>query len=711
MANNYTKIAELATKNQMGLSNTIKRDFGIPLDYSSVQESYEAALNYAKTSTLAYIGQPISVGDTLYVITDEAGGYLKAVGTKPTGDEKSITIGTDGKVAIKGFEAAEAATLPRKKADGTLEWLPVDSIVAGDGNTKTEVKVAEDSVITVSRTHDAATDTYTYTLDVELPTIPEYTVTKTAGTDKTTYKVTKDGAQVGEAIEVPDAYDDTSLANRVSSAEASIAEQGNSISEVKEKVDTFFAAVDAPDDVIDTLAEIQKYIADDKSGAAAMAAEIKANTDAISALTGEGNNSIDGKISTAVSAHADEADAKYATKDALAEVGAKADAAAVKTEVNAALDTKADKTALNNYYTKSETYTQTEVNELLAKLDGDSSESAASVARDLATHASENASAFSAIETKQGEQDAAIQKNKDDIAAINNDTTGILAKAKADAQEKVNALAEGAVATNTAAIAAVDAKISNTNDNITSLTSRVSALEQEDDNLAAEIAGIDSAHKTLAETVGGHTTSIKNLEDRATSIEANVASNTAKFADYSTTTQMQQAISAAISEIDYSSLEEDIQANTDAIEAEVSRAKARENEIAGLVSENTSSIEENTAEIARVNAVLTKAIDNNDAGLDSIKELASWVTEHESEVLPAIQKNTEDIAALEGKVEQAIQDAFSDIPLATALKAGLVKASDEISVGSDGAMSIVGVSTDKLVQGTLELVLDGGSAH
>ena len=75
MANNYTKILELANKNNMGLSNTIKRDYGIPLDYSSVQESYEAALTYARTSTLAYIGQPISVGDTLYVVTDEANGY------------------------------------------------------------------------------------------------------------------------------------------------------------------------------------------------------------------------------------------------------------------------------------------------------------------------------------------------------------------------------------------------------------------------------------------------------------------------------------------------------------------------------------------------------------------------------------------------------------------------------------------------------------
>ena len=62
MANNYSKILELANKNNMGLSNTIKRDYGIPLDYSSVQASYDDAVVYAATDTLAYIGQPIAVG-------------------------------------------------------------------------------------------------------------------------------------------------------------------------------------------------------------------------------------------------------------------------------------------------------------------------------------------------------------------------------------------------------------------------------------------------------------------------------------------------------------------------------------------------------------------------------------------------------------------------------------------------------------------------
>lgn len=227
MAKNYTEILALANKNNMGLSNTIKRDYGIPLDYSSVQENYEAALAYAQTSTLAYIGQPISVGDVLYVVTTAEEGYLKQVGTKPAGDNKSIEVSEEGVVSIKGYAAAPYATLPQKKLiqqdDGTsietIEWVSISSIVEGDGNTKTVVRAADDSVITVTPVHDDANDTYTYTLDVTFPAIPEYTVTKTVNDNDVTYKVTKDGVAVGESIVVPNAYNDSEVRSSIGALE------------------------------------------------------------------------------------------------------------------------------------------------------------------------------------------------------------------------------------------------------------------------------------------------------------------------------------------------------------------------------------------------------------------------------------------------------------------------------------------------------------
>ena len=223
MANNYESIHAIANSNNMGLSNTIKRDYGIPLDYSSVQESYEAALNYAKNSTLAYIGQPIAVGDTLYIVTDESAGYLKAVGTKPIGDESSISITDDGLISIKGFSAADNLTLPHKNETGAIEWVPISSLVTNeDNNTKTTILTEENSAIDITCNYDNITDTYTYTLDV---TLPEYTIKKTSDTanKQVKYNFQKNGSDVADCeIIVPDAYDDSSIVSRIAAVETNL---------------------------------------------------------------------------------------------------------------------------------------------------------------------------------------------------------------------------------------------------------------------------------------------------------------------------------------------------------------------------------------------------------------------------------------------------------------------------------------------------------
>lgn len=61
-------------------------------------------------------------------------------------------------------------------------------------------------------------------------------------------------------------------------------------------------------------------------------------------------------------------------------------------------------------------------------------------------------------------------------------------------------------------------------------------------------------------------------------------------------------------------------------------------------------------------------------------------------------------------IANVVKDHLGDIPTATMEALGLVKGSEEISVAEDGALHIEKVSTDKLVQGIEELVLDGGSA-
>lgn len=728
MANNFEAIKELTTgKNTMTLTNAIMRAYGIPLDYSSVQESYDKALEYAKTNAKAYIGQPISVGDTLYIVADAANGYLKEVGSKPEGDNGSIVVGEDGKVAMYGFTAAEKATLPRKKSDGTLEWVPIDAIVTGDGNEKTRVVAAADSDITVTENYNSETDTYTYTLDVNFPAIPEYSITKEESTDKVTYKLTKDGEAVGEAIEVHKAYDDTALAGRVSEAEAEIASQGSRLSTVEGKVDGFFAAVENPDDVIDTLAEINKYIADDKDGASAMAQSIQANATAIETLNGSGTGSIQNKISVAISAQAAEDVNTYATKTALEAVSATANAAAVKTEVEAALADKADATALANYFTKSETYSKETINEMISEITGgtvDPENNVAALKARVDAHEAESAASFAAIERKNAAQDTSISANAEAIAAINNETTGVYARAVEAAgqaaQGMVNGLANTVnpkISQNTSDIAAANSQIEGINSNITTISGKVGTLETKVSTLESGLAGEIGAREALGETVAQHGTDITGLKTATQEISAAVAANTSNFANYSKTNEVAKMISDAIGEIDYKAITDAIAANTEAISTEASRADTEEKRLAGLIQGNTNAINENSAELARINGVLVAALENDQEGLDSIKELAAWVAEHETEVLPVIEANTTAIATLngtgDGSVAKAIADAIAEIPavpVATVQAAGLVKASDEVTVAADGKMEIGYISTDKLVAGNEVWVLNGGNS-
>lgn len=143
MANKYLDILNITAngKNQMGLSNTIKRDYGIPLDYTSVQESYDAAVVYAATSTLAYVGQTVAVGGKLYIISDVANGthtvgetaydnYLAEVGSKTEGDGNTIELdGTTLKLAgLTDLDGSK--TYVPSLVNGKLIWAEPDTSTA-----------------------------------------------------------------------------------------------------------------------------------------------------------------------------------------------------------------------------------------------------------------------------------------------------------------------------------------------------------------------------------------------------------------------------------------------------------------------------------------------------------------------------------------------------------------------------------------------------
>lgn len=143
MANKYNDILTLVNAgNQMGLSNTIKRDYGIPLDFTSIQESYDAAVIYAATSTLAYVGQTVAVGSKLYIISDVAAAdkhtvgtveydnYLAEVGSKTEGDGNTIEL--DGQtLKLAGLTGLDnSKTYVPSLVGGKLIWAEPDTSTA-----------------------------------------------------------------------------------------------------------------------------------------------------------------------------------------------------------------------------------------------------------------------------------------------------------------------------------------------------------------------------------------------------------------------------------------------------------------------------------------------------------------------------------------------------------------------------------------------------
>ena len=101
-----------------------------------------------------------------------------------------------------------------------------------------------------------------------------------------------------------------------------------------------------------------------------------------------------------------------------------------------------------------------------------------------------------------------------------------------------------------------------------------------------------------------------------------------------------------------------VKANTDAIDAIEADylVEADKTELDGKIAANTT-------EIARVNSVLVNALENEGAGLDSIKELATWIEEHGEEAAgyaAAITALETKVDTGDMKVSEYVADAIAD---------------------------------------------------
>ena len=303
------------------------RSNGLPLDQWSVFQTKTAAEEYLSNSK-AYPGQVIAYAETdgsmtACVLSQNVEGTaltLKPIGIIPSGDAKTIEVTADGQISIYGFGDATTGYLPRKAEDGTLEWVPVSAVVQGDGNKITTL-TSEDGSVTITKKTDTDTS-LVYDLSVVHPDMPEYAVTKDAraeGATETTYHLTKDGENVDVAIVVPDAYNDTALAGRVTDLENNKADKSNTYTktEVEEAINAAVEGILGEDvkEAYDTLKEIQDILeGTDGEKIDGLIETVDANKAAIETLNGAATveGSVDAKIAAAVETVKDYTDEKTA---------------------------------------------------------------------------------------------------------------------------------------------------------------------------------------------------------------------------------------------------------------------------------------------------------------------------------------------------------------------------------------------------------------
>jgi hypothetical protein len=307
------------------------------------------------------------------------------------------------------------------------------------------------------------------------------------------------------------------------------------------------------------------------------------------------------------------------------------------------------------------------------------------------------------------------QGNQESAAAVNTKLTNYIAS---NDKEIENLKAKDVELGNS--ISALAGQLGTTNTNVTNNTDAIAAINTNlNTNVTPKITALEAADVEIEKTLGEHTTAIEALNvTKIPALEGLINGNTTNI---NTLNGKLEGIGGTVVEYVTGKIGE-IKPYDDAevrglIAAEAERADAAEKANAKAIVDLTNgAVKKNADDIVAINALLN-TVDNEDA-ITSLKELAIWVEEHETEVLPVVNKNKEDIAALVAKVDTGdktvaayVADAIAGIPVATAANLGLVKASEEILVGDDGTLGLGVVSTDKLVQGKLTLILDGGDAE
>lgn len=433
---------------------SINRTNPLPLDVNSVFDT-KANLNAYVAGAFAYPGQIVALVEenatTIYYI-DQAK-TLQEVGKLPVGDGKSVTVAEDGTISLLGVAAAETGAQLVKKADGSVEWVKPDTTTVegltteveslGNRATALEGKVGDDSKGLVKEVADLTT---------------EVSGVKSDLTGNYYNKEAVDGLVSGAFHFRGNAKELNAEGNLIGTDDKVITGKAGDVYQIGDKEYAYNGSAWVE---LGFTLDLSAYATTASVTTAKEEAITTAGTNAdakIATAKTELEGYVDGKITDlGIGDYAKSADVTSAISDAKTELKTYADTA--KTEAITTAGTNADtkittkigdigEGTVKDYVDGKETSLTGKITavdgkvEALGKLSAKDEIAETDLAKALADKINAKADASSVytqteINTKVSGLETSIGANTDAIAAINDDTNGILAKAKEYADGKV----------------------------------------------------------------------------------------------------------------------------------------------------------------------------------------------------------------------------------------------------------------------------------
>lgn len=783
---------------------SIKRGNPLPLDADSIFDSYTALETYA-ADVLAYPGQVVAV-----VNADSTGIYyldqnlaIKPVGIIPTGDGKSIEVTADGVISVMGISTAESLTLPRMKADKSgIEWVPVSSVVQGDGNDNTtyefELNEAGTGFKVTTKFNGVAVEGGVFEFNPDIYTKNEVDelvegVEEKFGDlgDKTVVELINAEKLRAEGIEADllgkinaiDFVDEDELAEALAPITESLGTKAaqSDLNTLKGRVDAFLTGTGATD-ALDSLQELINYIeTHDDADISGILASIQALENKLNGV----DSTVVAYVTAAIEALKIGDYAKASDLATLAEEvealkaidnATQAELDAYKLEVTAALNGKANNaTTLAGYgitdaYTKNEVYTKGEADQAIADkiTEVNGGESAGAVLGQLnaykktlnmevwGSETAEGDSRIDIIEAKLNGVDDSADVNKIEIVKLNGTaleiasdksvnvvvtpaTLGVYTKGEVDtitsglserittAQTQANkgveeaGKANAAAGVNAEAIADHKSRIETLETAKADHLSRITKLEAHDESHKAEYSALNT-------TLGEHGTEIAGLKSGKADVSAlNGVSSKVTANEEAIKTINETTLPAMTANINKKADADKVYTKTEIGVIESGKTLVQmiedsvydETDVLAAIKANTDALAilngdvEKTGSVAKIAADAAKAevaavVDSAPEAFNTLKEIATWIAADETATEALVSRVTANETAVGTTLPAAIAQALTDAKAYTDEK--MVKADGLSIVNNNGTFSVNQVSTDMLVQGTLELVLCGGDA-